>query len=61
MKVQYSHSEFKEGTSYRRIFLFEDDGDTVMTDGRVHKNEVEVEADGSEDDSNGHYDGPEDG
>jgi hypothetical protein len=60
MKVHYSHNEFKEGTNYRRVFLFEDNGDAIMTDGSVYEDEFVVEADGSEDDSNGHYDGPED-
>jgi hypothetical protein len=58
MKVQYSHSEFKEGTSYRRVFLFEDNGDAIMTEKNIYEDEVVVEADGSEDDSNGDYDGP---
>lgn len=63
MKIEYVYNEFKDGTTYRRIFLFEDDGDVVMTDGNIYEDEIVVDADGDgdEDDANGDYDGPEDG
>jgi hypothetical protein len=69
MKVQYSYSEFKEGTSYRRVFLYEDNGDAIMTDGSIYEDEVVVDADADEEDlfgdlseeGSGNYSGPEDG
>jgi hypothetical protein len=61
MKIVYVYNEFKEGTTYRRVFLFEDDGDAVMTEGNIYEDEVVLEAYGDEDDAEGEYDGPEDG
>jgi hypothetical protein len=60
MRVQYIYNQFKEGTTYRRVLLFEDDGDVIMTDGDVYEDEIVTDADGDEDDGDGHYDGPED-
>ena len=48
MKIVYSNCEFKPGTLLRRIYLYEDDGDVIMTDGPVYE----------DDDSDKHRDGP---
>lgn len=60
MKIQYSYNEFKEGTTYRRVFLYEDNGDAIMTEGNMYEDEVVIDAEGTEEDLFG-YDGPEDG
>lgn len=56
MKIVYSNCEFKPGTLLRRIYFYEDDGDAIMTDGPVY----EKLPDNEKDDSEEHYDGPED-
>ena len=58
MLVEYISNDFKPGTSYRRVFLYYDDGDAVMTNGEVYEDEYPEE---EEDDSEEDYDGPEDG
>lgn len=32
MRIEYSKNEFKPGTTLRKIYLYEDDGDVIMTD-----------------------------
>jgi hypothetical protein len=54
MKIEYSNTEFKPGTKLRRMYFYDDDGDVIMT------NEIVYEAEEEQDDSDGHYDGPED-
>jgi hypothetical protein len=56
MRIEYVYNEFKAGTTYRRVYLFEDNGDVVMTDGAVYEDELIID----EDDADGDYDGPED-
>ncbi len=55
MKIVYSNNEFKPGTMLRRIYFYDDDGDVIMTDKIAYEEPVD-----EEDDSDGHYDGPED-
>lgn len=53
MKIEYSN-EVRPGTFVRRVYLYEDDGDVIMTEFPVYEDELE-------DDGDGDYDGPEDG
>jgi hypothetical protein len=32
MRLEYSTSECKLGTTLRKVYLYEDDGDVIMTD-----------------------------
>lgn len=54
MKIEYSTSECMEGTTRRRMYLYEDDGDVIMT------TEILYEVAEEEDDSECDYDGPVD-
>ena len=51
MIIVYSTDEFKPDTQYRRVFLYEDDGDAIMT-GLLYEDELE-------DDAELEYDGPD--
>lgn len=53
MKIVYSNNEFKPGTVLRRIYLYEEDGDAIMTDGPVYEDYLW-------DDSDKNRDGPPD-
>lgn len=37
MKIVYSSTEFKAGTILRKIYMYEDDGDVIMTDGPLYE------------------------
>ena len=39
MKIEYSTTEFKVGTTIARIYLYEDDGDVIMTDGIMYEDD----------------------
>lgn len=54
MKIEFSKTEYLAGTKRRRIYMYEDDGDVIMTDEPVY----EVEDEDEEDDSEYQYDGP---
>lgn len=58
MRITYVSNEFKSGTTYRRIYLFEDDGDVIMTEGTVYEDDIEDDA--YSDVTGYEYDGPED-
>lgn len=45
MRIEYSSSEFKEGTTYRRVYLYEDNGDVIMTDGILYEDDLQEEYD----------------
>ena len=45
MIIVYSTDEFKPDTEYRRVFLYEDDGDAIMT-GLMYEDELEDDYDG---------------
>jgi hypothetical protein len=32
MRLEYSTSEYKPGTTLRKVYVYEDDGDVIMTD-----------------------------
>lgn len=51
MRIEYSETEFMPGTTRRRIYLYEDNGDVVMTYEPLYE-------DDKEDDSEYQYDGP---
>lgn len=52
MRIEISNTEFRPGTTVRRVYLYEDDGDVVMTDAPVYEDEIE--------DDDGNFDGPVD-
>jgi hypothetical protein len=52
MLIEYL-DEFKEGTTIRRVFLYEDNDDAIMTCEPLYEDEFE-----EEDDADGDYDGP---
>lgn len=37
MKIVYSNNEFKPGTLLRRIYMYDDDGDLIMTNERLYE------------------------
>ena len=41
MRIEYSKTEFKVGTTVARIHLYEDDGDVIMTDGILYDDDDE--------------------
>jgi hypothetical protein len=45
MFIIYVEDEFKPETHLRRVLLFEDSGDAVMTDGLMYEDEIEIEED----------------
>jgi hypothetical protein len=47
MKIEFSQTEFRPGTTVRRVYLYEDDGDVIMTDDPIYEDELEDD-DGSE-------------
>lgn len=55
MLIEYIDNEFKEGTNFRRIILYEDNDDVIMTWEPMYECDVEVD---DEDDADGDYDGP---
>lgn len=54
--MKYIDNEFKEGTNFRRVLLYEDNDDVIMTVEPVYEDEFEDD-DGYYGDE---YDGPED-
>lgn len=55
MLIEYVENEFKPGTSFRRVILYEDDDDVIMTWEPMYEDEINVE---DEDDAEGDFDGP---
>jgi hypothetical protein len=45
MFIIYVEDEFKPNTNLRRVLLFEDSGDAVMTDDLMYEDEIEIEED----------------
>jgi hypothetical protein len=39
MRIEYSKTEFKAGTTVARIHLYEDNGDVIMTDGILYEDD----------------------
>lgn len=37
MKFVYLNNEFKPGTTRRRVYLYDEDGDAIMTEGPVYE------------------------
>ena len=58
MFIIYVEDEFKPETNIRRVLLFEDSGDAVMTDDLMYEDEIELEEDEDEEIV---QDGPDDG
>ena len=50
MRIEVSQNEFRPGTTVHRVYLYEDDGDVIMTDIPMYEDDIE-------DDDNGYFDG----
>jgi len=61
MLVEYIENDFKPGTTYRRVFLYYDNGDAIMTDGDIYEDDFPDEDEDEELDEDEDYEGPEDG
>jgi hypothetical protein len=61
MVIEYLYGVYKPGTTFKQIFLYEDDGDVIMTNGNIYEDELNIfDDDEDEDDSECEYDGPDD-
>ena len=58
MLIEYIENDFKPGTTYRRVFLYYDNGDAIMTDGEIYEDDFPDEDDEELEED---YEGPEDG
>jgi len=60
MLMKYIDNEFKEGTMFRRVLLYEDNDDVIMTVEPVYEDEFEDDDGYYGDEYDGPGDGPED-
>jgi hypothetical protein len=58
--MKYIDNEFKEGTMFRRVLLYEDNDDVIMTVEPVYEDEFEDDDGYYGDEYDGPGDGPED-
>ena len=60
MVIEYLHGVYKPGTTFRQIFLYEEEnGDAIMTNGPVYEDELDIfDSDDEEDDADKDLDGP---